>query len=120
MEKLCVMNYVLFCFVFWLYEKYRQSYSRWKVQFFANRSVCTDCVEGHAYPTLGERGSDLSSYNISANTDLQSGLVGFSEEVRLPGRRRGVYLLHCMAAVPCPASASIMAQSGVSNVSNGE
>lgn len=41
-------------------------------------------IEGHAYPTLGERGSDLSSYNISANSDLQSGLVGESawEETR--------------------------------------
>lgn len=46
-------------------------------------------IEGRAYPTLGERGSDLSSYNISADSDLQSGLVVSSAEVKVPGRRQG-------------------------------
>lgn len=42
--------------------------------------VCL-CVSlgGDTCPTLGERGSDLSSYNISASSDPRSGLVGVSE-----------------------------------------
>lgn len=43
--------------------------------------VCVHMCEfrGDTCPTLGERGSDLSSYNISASSDPRSGLVGASE-----------------------------------------
>lgn len=58
------------------------------------------CVfRGDICPTLGERGSDLSSYNISASSDPRSGQVGASEGVRELGERKGESFFQC--PLPC-------------------
>lgn len=72
------MNYVLFCFFSCFYEKCSHLIGDDKSDTLPVGVSAQIGIEGQAYATLGESGSDLSNYNISANCDLQSGLVGES------------------------------------------
>lgn len=97
------MNYVLFLFFSWLYEKCRHLIGDGKSGTLPVRVGAQIVIEGHGYPTLGERGSDLSSYNISANSDLQSGLVGESAWEETRGRTS--FIVWTLSLVlPLPAS----------------